>query len=58
MPKLHVIFDPKDSISAMPGELQNQLGIKVAILSIPADLEGIDIYHLAKRLAELLLEQV
>ncbi len=58
MPKLHVIYDPKDSITAMPGELQNQLGIKVAILSVPADLKSIDMYHLARRLAELLVEQL
>ena len=58
MPKLHVIYDPGDNIQAMPGQLQEQLQIKVAILSIPKDLKSVDIYHLAKRLAELLLEQV
>lgn len=58
MPKLHVIYDPRENIQAMPGQLQEQLGIKVAILSVPADLKSIDIYHLAKRLAELLLEQL
>lgn len=58
MPKLHVIYDPKDAISALPGDLQKNLGIKVAILSIPEDVKSVDIYNLARRLAELLLEQV
>lgn len=57
MPKLHVVYDPKDSIAMDPHAMQ-VYGHKVAVLSVPEDLESIDIYHLAKRLAELLLEQL
>ncbi len=57
MPKIHVIYDPKDNIIMDPNA-EKVFGHKVAMLSVPADLESIDIYHLAKRLAELLLEQL
>lgn len=57
MPKIHVIYDPQDKVVAMP-EAAVQFGFKVAALSVPEDIKSIDIYHLAKRLAELLLEQL
>ncbi len=57
MPKLHVIYDPQDKVVTMP-EAEQRFGFKVAVLSVPDNLDDIDIYHLAKRLAELLLEQL
>lgn len=57
MPKLHVIYDPQDKIVADPA-LEQRFGYKLAILSIPEDVRSVDIYNLAKRLAELLLEQL
>ena len=57
MPKLHVIFDPNDNI-ILPPDAQKQFGHKVAVLSIPEDIKSVDIYNLARRLAELLLEQL
>jgi hypothetical protein len=38
--------------------IEEQLGIKSAMLSIPEDVRSVDIYNLARRLAELLLEQL
>lgn len=35
-----------------------QFGFKVAVLSVPDDIKSVDIYNLARRLAELLLEQL
>ena len=55
MPKVHVIYDPQDKV-VTPVDMQNAFGFKVAMLSVPADIKSIDIYHLAKRLAEMLLE--
>jgi hypothetical protein len=55
MPTLHVVYDPKDKI-VMDPEAAKRFGHKVATLSVPDDVRSVDIYHLAKRLAELLLE--
>lgn len=56
MAVLHVVFDPTNHLSVqrefMPPE------IRTASLSIPADLSAQDIYAIARKLAELLLEQV
>ena len=57
MPKLHVIYDPKDMVVTIP-EAENKFGFKTAHLSVPADLKSVDIYNLARRLAELLAEQL
>ena len=57
MPKLHVVYDPKDII-AMDPQACVKYGHKVAVLDVPADIRSVDIYHLARRLAELLLEQL
>jgi hypothetical protein len=56
MPKLHVIYDPQDKIVTNHGDAQTQFGFKVAMLDVPADIKSVDIYNLAKRLAELLVE--
>ncbi len=57
MANLHVVYDPKNTIVIDPVAAQH-FGHKVAMLSIPDDLEYVDIYNLARRLAELLLEQL
>lgn len=58
MPKLHVVYDPQDRMVSAPQDADKRFGIKVAVLSIPEDIESVDIYNLARRLAELLLEQL
>lgn len=57
MPKLHVIYDPQDKVTHRP-EAEKMFGFKVAQLSVPDDLSTVDIYNLARRLAELLVEQL
>jgi hypothetical protein len=57
MPKLMVVFDPNDRIDSKSDELK-RFGIKEASLSIPEGLDGKDIYQIARKLAELLLEQL
>jgi hypothetical protein len=57
MPKLHVIYDPQDMIIGNPAA-EKQFGCKVAVLSVPEDIKSVDIYNLARRLAELLVEQL
>ncbi len=57
MPKIIIVYDPIDSVEGFTADAKKQLGIKEASLSLPEDLEGIDIYNIAKKLAELLLEQ-
>jgi hypothetical protein len=55
MPTLHVVYDPEDRI-VMDPEAAKRFGHKVAALSVPKDLRSVDIYNLARRLSELLLE--
>jgi hypothetical protein len=57
VPKLHVVYDPNNMIVMDPAA-QQQFGHKIAVLDIPQDLSSVDIYNLARRLAELLLEQL
>ena len=57
MAKLHVIFDPQDKIVTIP-EAAHQFGFKTAQLSVPEDIKSVDIYNLARKLAELLVEQL
>jgi hypothetical protein len=57
MPKLHIVYDPQDKIAMDPAAAK-MFGHKVAVLDIPENVKSVDIYHLAKRLAELLLEQL
>ena len=57
MAKIHIVWDPNETI-VMDPNAEKQFGHKVALLSVPNDLKTMDIYHLAKRLAELLLERL
>ena len=58
MPKLIVIYDPIDRIQGPNTDWARDMGIKDASLSLPEGLENKDIYSLARKLAELLLEQL
>jgi hypothetical protein len=55
MPKLHIVYDPDDKIILDP-QASKTLNCKIAQLSVPDDIKSVDIYNLAKRLAELLVE--
>jgi len=55
MARLHVVFDPDNKVLNNP-QIEKQLGVKSAVLTIPDDVRSVDIYNLAKKLAELLLE--
>lgn len=57
MPSLHVIYDPKDKI-VTPPDVEVRFGFKSAKMAIPENLADVDIYNIAKKLAELLLEQL
>lgn len=57
MASIHVVFDSNDRITMSP-ERDGQYGIKSARLAIAEDLEDVDIYNIARKLAELLLEQL
>lgn len=55
MARLTIVYDtlePPLRVDAPPDS------VKSAQLSVPDDLEGRDIYEIARRLAELLLEQL
>ncbi len=57
MPKLHIIYDPTDKLEVKHEPIE-MLGLKVAVLSVADDLEELDIYNLASKLAGMLLEQL
>jgi len=54
-PRIIVWYDPHGRIAPMR---EGPPEIKQALLDIPEDVEGRDIYEIARKLAELLLEQV
>lgn len=56
--KLIIIFDPSNRAEGFKADQAISLGIKQVELSISDELENIDIYNIAKKLAELLLEQL
>ncbi len=57
MPKIHVIYDPTDKLEVRHEPIE-MLKLKVAVLSVNEDLENVDIYNLASKLAGMLLEQL
>jgi predicted N-formylglutamate amidohydrolase len=57
MARIHVIYDPQDKVVMLPDH-NAAFGFKVAVLTVRDDIKNIDIYHQAKKLAELLLEQL
>jgi hypothetical protein len=58
MPKLHVLYDPEDKIVTPTEPMARLGGYKFAVLSIRPDLENTDIYNLARKLTEMLMEQL
>ena len=56
--RLMVIFDPTGEIEPAHPIAMRDRGLRHAILDLPADLDGVDIYDRARKLAELLLEQL
>ncbi len=58
MGRLHIIFDPSERLVPLGEDAAKALEARVAMLTVPDDLEGRDIYEIARKLAELLLEQL
>lgn len=60
MAKLIIFYDPADVIQfeRFLAELPEDIRPDVASLSIAEDIQNQDIYEIARRLAELLLEQL
>lgn len=58
MPSLHIIFDPNDKIMPIPDAHAKAMGFEACKMPIPANLGSVDIYNVAKKLAELMLEQL
>lgn len=59
MASLHVIYDPLGEMqfawSGPPDQKDRPLAAR---LDVPVGLDGVDIYAIARKLAELLLEQI
>jgi hypothetical protein len=58
MAKLIIIYDPKDVLGFEVAHLPEDIRPDVASLSVAEDIQNRDIYEIARRLAELLLEQL
>lgn len=56
MPAIHILFDPKHKPTEIRPGPEHEF--RIASLTIDDGLRGKDIYDIARRLAELLLEQV
>ena len=56
MALLHILYDARELVVLAP-EMKSA-GIRHAVLPVPDKLEGRDIYEVARKLAELLLEQI
>lgn len=57
MGRLTVVYD-KSGKCQLSGDAMKYFKLKTASLDIADDLEGRDIYEIARKLAELLLEQL
>lgn len=61
MARLMIVFDPAEIMSLGAPDTMSALkraGIREASLTVPDNLEGKDIYEIARKLGELLLEQI
>ena len=58
MAKLLLIYDPDDRVMLSIEDRRHMPTLKTAELSLADDLEGKDIYEIARKLSELLLEQI
>lgn len=54
MARLYILFDKQGRIEPLPADAR----IPQAMIELPEGLEGRDVYEIARRLAELLLEQI
>lgn len=57
MARLHIIYDPTDRLQTQP-DIENQLRLRTATLSISAELTNPEIEDVVAQLATLLLEQI
>ena len=57
MARLHIIYDPTDRLQTQP-DIENQLRLRTATLSISAELTNPEIEGVVAQLATLLLEQI
>ena len=57
MARLLIVYDPDERVTCCPPEYKRGK-IKEALLDISDDIEPSDIYTLARKLAEMLLEQL
>jgi hypothetical protein len=58
MAQLIIIYDPHSKLLPLSKEAQEYFDCRYASLPIQNNLENADIYAIAKKLAELLLEQL
>jgi hypothetical protein len=60
MASLHILYDPGNYVTFAGDEMAHvaEMGVKLARLPVSEDLAKEDIYTLARKLAELLLEQL
>ena len=58
MPRLLIMYDPHDHIHPTHYETKKVLELSEAYLDIAEGLEDKDIYNIARKLAEMLLEQL
>ena len=58
MAKLHIVYDPSDRLETSHPEMEKQLGLKVANLSLSGNLTNDELIEYARNLAIMLLEQV
>lgn len=58
MARIYVVFDPTGRLELLSRDSRLALGAKDACMSLPDGLAGRDIYEVARKLAELLFEQI
>jgi hypothetical protein len=56
MANLFIVYDPTGKLRLPPAE--RSFDFKHAMITIPEGADNMDVYQLARRLAELLLEQL
>lgn len=58
MASIFVAYSPTAALDVVNKEDAEKLAIKQALMDLPDGLSGRDVYEIARRLAELLLEQL
>lgn len=54
--RLIIVLDPDDRLDGLSPDMVRSLKLRQAMLAVPDGLDDKDIYAIARRLAELLLE--